>query len=107
MGTHIFATLFKAPPGGHKAKEKGMIFILIFSNFMKIEIVRKCASHCRREALFLKLFENVSDAKQSLPKRQFSARVAKNTIFQTLQGEGSASPGRVPDWIDRWMWAVG
>ena len=38
--------------GGHKAKEKGMIFILIFSNFMKIEIVRKCASHCRREALF-------------------------------------------------------
>ena len=42
-------------------------------------------------------FENVSDAKQSLPKRQFSARSAKNTIFQTLQGEGSASPGRVPD----------
>ena len=44
LQTHIFATLFKAPPGGHKAKEKGMIFILIFSNFMKIEIVRKCAS---------------------------------------------------------------
>ena len=38
-------------------------------------------------------FENVSDAKQSLPKRQFSARVAKNTIFQTLQGEGSARGG--------------
>ena len=39
-------------------------------------------------------FENVSDAKQSLPKRQFSARVAKNIIFQTLQGEGSARGGR-------------
>ena len=38
-------------------------------------------------------FENVSDAKQSLPKRQFSARVAKNTIFRTLQGEGSARGG--------------
>ena len=52
-------------------------------------------------------FENVSDAKQSLPKRQFSARVAKNTIFRTLQGHMSASPGPSVFWIDRWMWAVG
>ena len=40
--------------GGHKAKEKGMIFILIFSNFMKIEIVRKCASHWGRGVHFYK-----------------------------------------------------
>ena len=89
--------------GWHKAKEKGMIFILIFSNFMKIEIVRKCASTVGGKHFF----ENVSDAKQSLPKRQFSARVAKNIIFQTLQGEGSAIPEPSPNWIDRWMWAVG
>ena len=96
LQTHIFATLFKASPGGHKAKEKGMIFILIFSNFMKIEIVLPTEGGKH-------FFENVSDAKQSLPKRQFSARSANNIIFQTIQGEGSAIPEPSPNWIDRWM----
>ena len=89
--------------GGHKAKEKGMIFILIFSNFMKIEIVRKCASHCRREALFWNCLKTLVMLSRAFQNGNFPLVWQKILFFKHYKARGPPSP----NWIDRWMWAVG
>ena len=87
LQTHIFATLFKASPGGGiKQKRKEWFSFWFFQTSWKSRLFENVLPTVGGKHFF----ENVSDAKQSLPKRQFSARSAKNTIFQTLQGEGSS-----------------
>ena len=89
--------------GGHKAKEKGMIFILIFSNFMKIEIVRKCASHCRREALFWNCLKTLVMLSRAFQNGNFPLVRQKIIFFKQYKARGP--PGAL--WIDGWIWAVG
>ena len=78
--------------GGHKAKEKGMIFILIFSNFMKIEIVRKCASHCRREALFWNCLKTLVMLSRAFQNGNFPLVWQKILFFKHYKARGPPSP---------------
>ena len=78
--------------GGYKAKEKGMIFILIFSNFMKIEIVRKCASHCRREALFWNCLKTLVMLSRAFQDGNFPLVRQKILFFKHYKARGPPSP---------------
>ena len=93
--------------GGHKAKEKGMIFILIFSNFMKIEIVRKCASHCRREALFWNCLKTLVMLSRAFQNGNFPLVWQKILFFKHYKARGPRGAVEGRSRIDRWMWAVG